>query len=463
MFRSMIDLLREAVDRGTRLGADYVDVRLESYEGFTIRIRKGVLDTATTSMTEGVGVRVLADGSWGFSFTEKISRDSLYRAVENAVKIAKASAPARAEPVKLADVKTVRDRCTADVKENPADVPVEEKIRLAFEVDRFLRAHKGVREDTVHYGDSVFRKIFASSEGSEITIEGCRVSLAIYAVGGSPTSPSSAHELLGGVGGYELVKGDVSLKAAETVAERVLRLSEAGIPKGGVYTVVLDNELLGLIVHEAFGHTAEADMVISGSILTGKLGETVASELVTIVDDPGPSHANGWTPYDDEGVKARKVVIVDRGVLTEYMHNRETAALMNAEPAGNARAQSYGFQPLIRMRNTYMEPGDWKPEEIIEDTKEGFYLKGGIGGQADSNGEFMFSVQEAWRIENGELKEPYRGVTVSGNAVDVLKSIDAVGRDLKISSPGTCGKGQLVPVDGGGPHIRCKLIVGGMG
>ncbi|KYH37729.1 MAG: peptidase [Candidatus Bathyarchaeota archaeon B24] len=462
MFRSMIDLLEKTVDRGLLLGADYVDVRLESYEGFAIRIRKGVLDTATTSMTEGVGIRVLADGSWGFSFTEKISRDSLYRAVENAVKMAKTSAPARAKPVELADVKTVRDRCIADVKEKPTDVSVEEKIGLAFEVDRFLRAYKGVREDTVHYGDSVFRKIFVSSEGSEITIEGCRVSLAIYAVGGSPTSPSSAHELLGGVGGYELVKGDVSLKAAETVAERVLRLSEAGIPRGGVHTVVLDNELLGLIVHEAFGHTAEADMVISGSILTGKLGETVASELVTIVDDPGPIHANGWTPYDDEGVKARKVVIVDKGVLREYMHNRETAALMNAEPAGNARAQSYGFPPLIRMRNTYMEPGGWRPEEIIEDTREGFYLKGGVGGQADSNGEFMFSVQEAWRIEGGELKEPYRGVTVSGNAVDVLKSIDAVGRDLKISSPGTCGKGQLVPVDGGGPHIRCRLMVGGM-
>ena len=143
------------------------------------------------------------------------------------------------------------------------------------------------------------------------------------------------------------------------------------------------------------------------------------------------------------------------------MQSRETAKILGMEPTGNARAQSYRHPPLVRMRNTYMLPGDWKPEEIIEETKEGYYLKGAFGGQADSNGEFMFSIQEAWKIENGELKEPYRGVTVSGNALEVLKTVDAVGNDLKINFPGTCGKFQLVPVDGGGPHIRCKIMIGG--
>ena len=141
--------------------------------------------------------------------------------------------------------------------------------------------------------------------------------------------------------------------------------------------------------------------------------------------------------------------------------SRETAAELGMEPTGNARAQDYSYAPLVRMRNTYMLPGDWRPEEIIEETREGFYLKGAMGGQADTNGDFMFNVQEAWRIEGGELKEAYRGVTVSGNALEVLKSVDAVGRDLKIGVPGMCGKMQMVPVDGGGPHIRCRIIVGG--
>ncbi|MEM2277161.1 MAG: TldD/PmbA family protein, partial [Thermoproteota archaeon] len=174
-----------------------------------------------------------------------------------------------------------------------------------------------------------------------------------------------------------------------------------------------------------------------------------------------PAGANGWIRYDDEGVRAKPVKIIEKGVLKSFMHNRESAAIFGVEPTGNARAQGYSYTPLIRMRNTYMEAGDWDPEEIIRETKEGFYLKGGLGGQADSNGEFMFSVQEAWRIENGELVEPFRGVTISGNAIEVLKSIDAVGKDLKIESPGNCGKFQWVPVDGGGPHVRARMMIGG--
>ena len=240
-----------------------------------------------------------------------------------------------------------------------------------------------------------------------------------------------------------------------------MKLLDAEVPKGGLATAVLDNDLLGLIVHEAFGHTAEADLVLAGTVLTGKVGEKVASELVTIIDSPGPEYAYGWVPYDDEGVKGKDVVIVERGVLKGYMHTRETASVMRAEPTGNGRAESYNYAPIVRMRNTYMAAGDWSPEEIIEETKEGFYLRKGMHGQADSNGEFMFAVQEAWEIRNGELVKPYRGVAVSGNAIDVLKSVDAVGKDLVIASPGFCGKTQVVPVDGGGPHIRCKITIGG--
>jgi TldD protein len=457
----MLDLLRNTLKVAEDLGVEYADIRAERYEGFNIRVRKGVLDAAAISMVEGVGVRILTEGAWGFSFTEKIDRDSLRNAVNRAFKMAKASASAKKRPVKLVEVKPVRERCVANIVENPMDVPVDEKVNLALEADRYLRGCRDVGETSIQYGDGLFEKTFISNEGAEIVVDGCRTQLGIYAVGVG-TSPPSAYELIGGVGGFELVKGDLPFNLAETVADRISKLSKAKAPKGGLYQVVLDNKLLGLIVHEAFGHTAEADMVISGSILTDKIGETVASEAVTIVDDPEPVKANGWTSYDDEGVKARKTVIVDHGVLRSYLHNRETAALMNAEPTGNARAQSYGFAPLIRMRNTYMEAGDWTPEEIIEDTRSGLYLKGAMGGEADSNGVFTFTVQEAWRIENGELIEPYRGVTVSGSALEVLKSIDAVGNDLKILTPGICGKGQVVPVDGGGPHVRCKLTVGGV-
>jgi TldD protein len=272
---------------------------------------------------------------------------------------------------------------------------------------------------------------------------------------------SPAYEAIGGTIGFELFDKNDPVAIAEEVSSRAIRLLNASVPKGGASTCVLDNKIVGLLVHEAFGHTAEADLVLSGSILTGKIGEQVASELVTIIDSPGPTGANGWMRYDDEGVKARPVKIVEKGILKSFMHSRESALIFGVEPTGNSRAQGYSYVPLIRMRNTYMEAGDWDPEEIIRETKEGFYLKGALGGQADSNGEFTFSVQEAWRIENGELVEPFRGVTISGNALDVLKSVDAVGKDLKINSPGNCGKFQWVPVDDGGPHIRARMIVGG--
>ena len=458
----VVDVLNKVLESTSSLDYEYADLRYEYREGFSIEVRKGVVEASQVGIRRGVGIRVLADGAWGFASAESLELDELRKALEKAFKLAKTSAKAREKRVELAEVKVYKDRVSSRVKENPVDVPVEEKVGLALEVDRRITSYGDVIKDvSVMYLDGSFRKVFVSSEGAEIVVEGVRTYLRVYATAGEAGKLSPAYEAIGGVKGFEIYRGEEPFQLAKTVAERAIGLLKASLPKGGLSTVVLDNKLLALIVHEAFGHCAEADLVISGDILTGKIGQKVASELVTIVDDPEPPNANGWTPYDDEGVKARKVFIVEKGVLKEYMQSRETAAVLGMEPTGNARAQDYSFVPIVRMRNTYMMPGDWDPEEIIRETREGFYLKGAFGGQADANGDFMFSVQEAWRIENGEIKEPYRGVTVSGNAIEVLKSVDAVGKDFKIGFPGTCGKGQMAPVDGGGPHIRCKIIVGG--
>jgi len=458
----IIDVLHKVLEETSNLGYEYADMRYELREGFSVTVRKGAVEASQVSIGRGIGIRVLADGAWGFASSESLSYTDLRKALERAFKLAKTSAKVRKEKVKLAEIKVHRDHVKAVVKENPAEVPVEDKVKLALEADKVITGYGDVVKDvSVYYTDYSFRKVFVSSEGAEIIIDGIRTYFRIYVTAGEAGVLSPAYETMGGVKGFEIFRGEEPLKLAKIAAERAIRLLKAGLPKGGLSTVVLDNKLLALIVHEAFGHCAEADMVITGDILTGKIGQKIASELVTIVDDPEPPYANGWTPYDDEGVRARKVTIVEKGVLKEYMQSRETAAVLGMEPTGNARAQNYNFAPLVRMRNTYMLPGDWDPDEIIKETKEGFYLKGAMGGQADANGDFMFTVQEAWRIENGELKEAYRGVTVSGNAIEVLKSVDAVGKDLVIGFPGTCGKGQMAPVDGGGPHIRCKLIVGG--
>ena len=460
--QEFIDILHRLVDRGLELGAEYVDVRYEDTVNNRIFMRKGVMEAVTHNRRRGLAIRCIVDGAWGLSSTEVFEWDSLLTALKSAIDMAKASAPARTRRVKLADTEVHRDNVSSSVKIKPTEIDPGEKIKLVLEANDRIKEYGGVIKDSqITYGDVYYRKMFISSEGAEIGIEGFRTIFYVSITAGEAGVLSPAYEVIGGTMGFELFKGDRHLEVAKTASERAIRLLKASLPKGGLATVVLDNRLLGLIVHEAFGHTAEADLVISGDVLTGKIGKKIASDLVTIVDDPGPEYAYGWIPYDDEGVKARRVVIVENGVLKEYMQSRETASVLGMNVTGNARAQDYRYAPIVRMRNTYMMPGDWKPEEIIAETKEGYYLKGSMGGQADMNGEFMFVVQEAWRIENGELKEPYRGVTVSGNALDVLMSVDAVGNDLKIDSPGTCGKFQLAPVDGGGPHIRCKIIVGG--
>jgi len=234
-------------------------------------------------------------------------------------------------------------------------------------------------------------------------------------------------------------------------------------PEGGRAKVVLNPELVALLSHEAIGHTVESDFVLSGSIAKGKIGEKVASELVTLVDDgTATPHAGGWIPIDDEGAESERTEIIKDGVLKNYLCDRETAKILNMEPMGNSRAFEYSDEPIVRMTNTFIDPGDRKPEELVEEVDDGFYLEGGLGGQADANAEFMFGVQKAYRIEKGEKTDLLRGVSISGSAFEVLESVDAVADDFKLDlGAGYCGKTQAAKVDGGGPHIRCKAIIGG--
>lgn len=456
------NFVARALEEALKLGASYVEVRYQEGFSTSLRVRRGIVESSSTSAFNGMGIRVLKEGSWGFASLEELTFEKVVEAARNAVKLASSSSPSRSRRVEIARVDPVCDNVKTNVIKIPSQVSIEEKLKIVFDADKAIWS-KGekVVDNSVIYTDYSGRKLFVNSDGARIESEEVRTYFAVQVTAREMDRISPAYKAIGGTIGFELIDRNDPVKLAEEVASRAIRLLNASIPKGGLSTCVLDNDILGLLVHEAFGHTAEADLVLSGSILTGKIGEQVASEHVTIIDSPEPAGANGWMRYDDEGVRAKPVKIIEKGILKSFMHNRESAAIFGVEPTGNARAQGYYYTPLIRMRNTYMEAGDWDPEEIIEETKEGFYLKGGLGGQADSNGEFMFSVQEAWRIEGGRLVEPFRGVTISGNAIEVLKSIDAIGKDLKIESPGNCGKFQWVPVDGGGPHVRARMMIGG--
>jgi len=349
------------------------------------------------------------------------------------------------------------------MKDDLKNHSLEEKIKLALELDKFIREYsREIASTWVRYDEHLIEKHYVNSEGSDCFLFDAKPDLTIMIIAKRGDVMTEVFEGVCRTGGWEVFKAKDPLAMAKTACDRAVRLLSAKMAPSGTHTAILDPELVGLLSHEAIGHTVEADLVISGTAASGKIGKKVASDMVTMVDDGTIPWCAGWVPFDDEGVLGMKTVIIEKGVLKSYLHSRETAARFDVDPTGNSRAWNYRDVPLIRMRATYIEEGDWDREEIIQDTKDGLLLFGSGSGQADSNAEFMFGVQEACRIRNGEIGESFRGVTISGSAYDVLQSIDAVGKDFSLDlGRGHCGKMQPAKVDAGGPTVRCKMLFGG--
>jgi len=228
--------------------------------------------------------------------------------------------------------------------------------------------------------------------------------------------------------------------------------------------VIIDPDVAGLLAHEVMGHASEADEIVKKrSFLTGVVGKKVGSELVTMVDDGTVPGAYGTIPFDSEGTPSSKTIIIENGVYKGYMHNLETAAIMNVKLTGNGRAQDYNRRVWVRMTNTFFEKGDWDLEEMISETKKGLLALKALSGMEDPvGGGFEARVLKGYIIENGEKKNFVRSFTLTGKALDILKTVDAVSKDFTLHG-GSCGKGEedFVPVSTGGPYMRAKILVGG--
>ncbi len=348
------------------------------------------------------------------------------------------------------------------------DHDLEEKLTLVMDTERRIReSSPSIQSALAAYSEIIDEKYILTSDGARVRVLDAKPDFRVMAVAARNGDSTMAMESAGVTGGWaDLFQKRSPEEMADIAAKRAVDLLSAKHPEGGRATVVLDPGLVGVLSHEAIGHTVEADFVLSGSIAKGKIAKKVASELVTLVDS-GPSeikpHAAGELLVDDEGVRAGKTVLIEDGVLRSYLHNRETAKLFGVAPTGNARAFEYSNEPIIRMRNTYLEPGHSRLEELIGGVKDGYLLKGLMGGgQADANAEFMFGVGEAYRIRDGKVAELVRGVTISGNAFEVLKSVDGAGKEFQWNlGAGYCGKWQRAKVDAGGPYLRCQVIIGG--
>ena len=458
----MKDTLTKIVGYGQGLGAEYVEVRAQSLFKTLLTTKDGIVEGAKEGKECGAGVRVLVNGTWGFVSLGNLESKLLTKAVDDAVKLAKAASLRVKNPVKLAEAETVEDRIVAKPKKDPQTVSMEQKIGDVLAMDKTVFGFDNrIKSCTISYLDVTGKSHFVNSDGTCIEQDKLYVWGRVLASAKQGSVFASAREEIGSTSGYEVFDLETPEKVGTMVAKRVVEQLNAKTPKGGCFPAVIGPNVVGVFIHEAMGHLAEADLMLSGSVLYDKLGKQIASEAVTVYDDGTVDGAFGSFKYDDEGVRTQKTLLIEKGKLVGLMHNRETAAKLNMEPTGNARAEDFRYEPIIRMRNTYLAAGDRTFEELIEDIDFGYYLKSFRGGQANLDGTFQVGIQEAYEIVKGQLGDAVRSASISGNTLETLHMVDAVGKDFELWS-GRCGKGQTAFICDGGPHIRVgEVIIGG--
>jgi TldD protein len=457
------DILIKVINAGAeKFGADYVEIRAQELFKTMLTLKEGRVEAAKQGIERGAALRVLVDGAWGFASVGGLDAEILNSAISDACRMAKAASLRTKTPIKLVETEAVEAKIALRPQKNPSEIHVEDKITTMTDLsDTILGYDKRVKSCTVDYLDITGTSFFMNNDGTYVEQDKLYVWTSIGATATEANIFTYSRESVGSTSGYEVFDVETPEVVGERTARRAVDQLKAKPPKGGTFPAVLDPNVVGVFVHEAFGHLAEADLTLSGSVLSNRLGKKIGSDLVTFYDDGTISGAFGSFKYDDEGVPAQRTLLVKDGTVAGLMHNRETAQKFHAEPTGNARAEDFRVEPLIRMRNTIMEPKDHSFEELIEGMKHGYYFKSFRGGQANLDGTFQVGTQEAYEIVKGEVGEPIRNASISGNTLETLLEVDAVGKDFELW-PGICGKGQGAFICDGGPHIRVKeMLVGG--
>jgi TldD protein len=459
--RLLKDVLVSVINEITGAGANYAEVRAQKNDSTILEMKDGHMEAVTVASEVGAGVRVLANGAWGFSTTNSLLRQDLVASLRAALKMASTAGKKVREPVKLAEVKAVEDTVTVPVQKDPRNIDISTKIGNLLDINKHCYSFdERIKSVTLNSANLTTEQTLATSDGTFIEHEKRFVWNYCWVTGKSGSIMASARDEIG-AHGYELYESHPPDKIAKRVCQKVIQQLEAEPAKSGPHPAIIGTDIVGVLAHEALGHICEADIALSGSALMGKIGEQIASEKVTIHDSALIPEGFGALKYDDEGVPGEQTVIIKEGTLVGYMHNRETAGKMNVSPTGNARAQDFRVPPIIRMRTTCFEKGSHSFEELLEGVKFGYYLEDFRGGQANFDGTFTIGVQSAFEINKGQLSKPVRNLGISGNTLETLEQVDACGKDFGLEM-GRCGKGQLMFASDGGPSLRVKtILIGG--
>jgi len=454
-------VLQRVLGSALRSGGEFAEVFAEDKRNSSARLDDGKVEELTSGLDRGAGIRVVRGETTGFAHTSDLSENGLRSAAEAAAAAARGGGGGVKE---VAVTRRSVDR-PHDVQIMPEDVPKAAKVELLQRAEEAARREgDSIRQVSALTADSRRRILIANSDGVLVEDDQVRTRFMVQCVAVGDTGMQTGYEGPGRTIGFELYDEIDVEDVARTAARRSLEMLKARPAPSGKLPVVLKKGAGGVLFHEACGHGLEADLVgKDASVFRGRVGEQVASPLVTLVDDG--TYAREWGTYavDDEGNPARRNTLIENGVLTDYMWDFLRARKEGRTSSGNGRRQSYQHLPMVRMTNTYVLEGEEDPDEIIRQTPHGVYCVQLGGGQVNTaTGDFVFGITEAYMIENGEVTEPIRSANLIGNGPEVLQLIDAVGNDFDTWA-GTCGKdGQGVPVSSGQPTLRVGAItIGG--
>jgi TldD protein len=454
-------VLSRTLHTALRDGGDFAEVFAEDRRVATARLDDAKVEELVSGRERGAGIRVVRGDTTGYAHTTDLSEPGL----RDAADAASAAARGADGSTRVVALERRATNPPHEVLVLPETVDKARKVDVLERADAAARSRSdSIRQVSAAYADSRRRILVANSDGLLAEDDQVRTRFMVQCVAVGDTGMQTGMEAPGRTIGFELFDEIEPEEVANTAADRALAMLRARPAPSGKLPVVLKRGAGGVLFHEACGHGLEADLVArDASVFRGQRGEQVASPLVTLVDDG--TFAREWGAYaiDDEGATARRNVLIEDGVLTDYMWDLVRARKEGRASSGNGRRETYQHLPMVRMTNTYLLEGDEDPDDIISRTANGLYCVALGGGQVNTaTGDFVFGVTEAYLIENGEITDPVRAAQLIGNGPDVLRRVDAVGSDFDTWA-GTCGKdGQGVPVSSGQPTLRVsELTIGG--
>jgi TldD protein len=456
------DTLTRVLGAATRTGADFAEVFVEDKRSTSAGLDDGRVEQVTSGRDRGAGIRVVKGDTTGFAHTADLTEAGLRAAAEAAA----AAASQGGGGVRTVALTRVAATQVNTVEQYPDSIPKAAKVELLRRIDDAARsAGASIVQVSAGYGDSRRRILVANTDGVLAEDEQVRALVRMSVVASADTGMQTGFQSAGQTVGFEMFDSvDVEALARDAARMAITKLKARPAPSGAL-PVVIKQGSGGVLFHEACGHGLEADLVAKGaSVYRGRTGELVASPLVTLVDDGTMSREWGAIGIDDEGHPSQYNVLIEDGVLTDYMWDYLRARKEGRRQSGNGRRQSYMHLPMVRMTNTYVLNGTEEPADIVRATDHGVFVAQLGGGSVNTaTGDFVFGMTEAYLIENGEITEPLREGNLIGNGPQVLRDIDLLGNDFAMGNPGTCGKdGQGVPVGDGQPTLRVSsMTIGG--